>query len=709
MQAQKYKISAISLALSAIFSNLAFADDGHAHETITVLGETYRNTATKTSLDPEETPQALSIVTQDELNTRGASSISEAVRYTSGIHTDLRGGMVTRFDLFNIRGFTNYTNFYDGLPLPYNNFFLQPQIDTVAVEQIEVFKGPTSVLYGNMPPGGMVNIIAKSPQKQSAHSVGVSAGTNNLQQAKFDSTGQIGDSDFTYRIVGLARKKDGQVDTSKEERYVIAPSLDWQVTDNTLINFNAYYQDDPEGNVFTSVPASGSVLSNPVGKLSPDTFLGDENWSMFDRQVLLVGYKILHNFNNQWQFLQNARFMDASMKQEEVFNSFLMADNRTMARTAFATDEEVKSFVIDNQLSGYFETGSIGHNLLIGIDYQSVDTDVFGKQTSPLVTPLLQDIFNPNTNSIDRDTLFFAGDRKTEVDMTQLGVYLQDQFTWNNLVMVAGLRWDSVESDTKAVENNYVFATTTNNTEKIDDTNISMRVGALYQFDNGIHPYASYSESFEPISGVDAAGRAFEPSTGEQWEVGVKYAPLTSGLQASVALFHITKEKAMLNDPDNLSAPRYQAGEIVSQGAELEAKWQASEQLDLTANYTYVDMEITKDDFYNQEGRTPVWVPEQTASLWGNYYFTDTLNGLRLSTGVRYVGEAQLDPQNSDTVPDYTLVDAAASYVFSSLDDTTLTVSATNLFDKEYFSCYDQISCWYGEERTIEASIDYSF
>ncbi|MDF5560136.1 TonB-dependent receptor plug domain-containing protein, partial [Vibrio parahaemolyticus] len=221
------------------------------------------------------------------------------------------GGAVSRLDLFNIRGFINYTNFYDGLPLLYNGWNLQPQVDSVALEQIEVFKGPTSVLYGNIPPGGMVNIIAKAPQSTPSHSVSISTGTNSLKELTFDTTGQIGDSNVDYRIVGLAKQRDGQADTSEDERYVLAPSFNWQATESTLVNVNVYYQNDPSAGIYTTVPASGSVIKNPLGSMSPSTYLGDEDWNTYEREVLMMGYKVQHDFNNNWQFLQNARYMTA--------------------------------------------------------------------------------------------------------------------------------------------------------------------------------------------------------------------------------------------------------------------------------------------------------------------------------------------------------------------------------------------------------------
>ncbi|MFN1651236.1 TonB-dependent siderophore receptor [Vibrio rotiferianus] len=706
----KFHRSTLAVVVSALIAGHAVADEDVTQlETMTVLGETYRNTATKTSLDPEETPQAITIITKDEMDLRGVSTVSEALRYSSGVNTELRGGAVTRLDLFNIRGFINYTNFYDGLPLLFNGWNLQPQIDAAAVEQVEVFKGPTSVLYGNIPPGGMVNIIAKTPQSEPANTVSVSTGTNSLKELSFDTTGQIGDSNVNYRIVGLAKQRDGQAETSEDERYLIAPSFDWQATDNTLVNVNVYYQNDPSAGIYTTVPAAGSVLDNPLGSLSPDTYLGDKNWNTYEREVLMVGYKILHDFNNNWQFLQNARYMTADSYQENTYNSPLAADYRTIGRNAYLTDEDSTSFVIDNQLSGYVAHGNFEHNLLFGLDYQYLDSDVKYKDT--LGYSLTQDIFNPNHNQIDRNALKFAYQQALDIKTKQLGVYFQDQLRYNNLVMIAGLRWDTYESDTNTVSD--YLGTVTPSKEKLDENNISFRVGALYELDFGLSPYLTYSESFEPIAGADASGKAFDPSTGHQWELGFKYAPLGGDVSGNLALFHITKKNAILTDPNNPYAPQYQAGEVVSQGAELEAKWQATPQADLTLNYTYINMEIKEDNYYHQEGKTPVWVPEQTASLWANYYYEGTLTGLRTSAGVRYVGKTEMDAQNSDQVPDYTLVDLAASYDLSaasqSLDGASVTVSASNIFDEEYYSCYDKNNCWFGAERSIEAKLEYKF
>lgn len=174
MQFVRPTLTVVAATISTLLTGSVLAapaqrsQETQADETLTVLGQTYRNTATKTRLDPIETPQAISVVDGETLEQRGASSVSEALRYVPGVNTELRGGAVNRLDLFNIRGFDNYQNFYDGLLLQYNEWNLQPQIDPVAIEQLEVFKGPTSVLYGSMPPAAWSTLSPSTPSARQA-------------------------------------------------------------------------------------------------------------------------------------------------------------------------------------------------------------------------------------------------------------------------------------------------------------------------------------------------------------------------------------------------------------------------------------------------------------------------------------------------------------------------------------------------------------
>ncbi|MCG9681740.1 TonB-dependent siderophore receptor [Vibrio sp. Isolate23] len=701
-----FKRSTLTLALLTAFSAPVMAADEVSQdttelETITVMGKAYRNTATKTSLEPEETPQSISIIEGEQLEQRGVTSINQALRYVPGVATENRGSAVTMFDDFTIRGFqTKNLNYYDGLSMLHlTGWNLQPQVDPIALQQVEIFKGPTSVLYGAMPPSGMVNMIAKTPQEEASTKVGVATGSRNLMRASIDTTGQIGDSDFSYRLIALARKQDSQVDNAEEERYVLAPSLDWQATDKTLVNFNVYYQNDPSMGINSSMPLE--VLE----KSAPSVSMGDVNWSKFEREVLMVGYKINHEFNSNWTLLQNARFIDASLYQENTYHTAGLNSDGTLTRTPYSTDEELKGFVIDNQVSGIVDIAGIENNLLFGIDYQSMDGNTvyseYGVDASSgfgKFEPL-----NPNNNLLDRDDLTKTSEYLDDSESKQLGIYFQDQVRLDQLVLIGGGRFDQYESES-------VYYST-----KSDHNHFTYRVGALYELESGLSPFASYATSFEPAPGVDKNNRAFDPETGEQVEVGVKYMSADMSKTATASFFHITKKNMLMTDPSNVYGPRIQVGEAVSQGIELEGRWFASESLDIAASYTYLDMEIIKDSGNDLEGTTPIYAPEHSANIWANYkVFTGLFAGTRISGGARYVGEMEMNAANTQgKVPSYTAVDMSVGYdlghVSESLNGATANLIVNNVFDKEYYSCYNQYNCWFGAEQSVEVNVKYEF
>ncbi|MCE7565357.1 TonB-dependent siderophore receptor [Aliivibrio fischeri] len=701
---------ATAIASSFLFPISAMANDDSASddvETISIFGQAYRNTATKTSLEPEETPQGITVLDGEVLEQRSVKSLNEALRYVPGVTTEQKGGAVTMYDTFNIRGFDVNQSYYDGLVLQYlNGWNLQPQIDPIAIQQIEVFKGPTSVLYGSMPPGGMVNMIAKTPQKEKSTDVKVATGTGNLVEASIDTTGQFGDSDFSYRFIALARQKDGQVDYTEEERYVIAPSVDWQVSDRTLINFNMYYQNDPSMGMNSSMPASGMIYDNPNGSTDPSTFVGDKNWSTFEREFFMAGYKINHEFNNNWSFLQNFRYMNASLYQENTYHIESNFDPSTgnLDRNIYSTDESSTGYTIDNQLSGRVMVGSVEHNLLFGIDYQKLDGDSLYQEFGTTSQFGNFNIFNPNNNMIDRGKLTQSYESKEKISVEQLGFYTQDQIRIDRLVLIAGGRFDQYKSSN----------TTSTTSKDADQSQFSYRVGALYELESGFSPFISYATSFEPAAGLDAKGNSYDPELGEQIEAGVKYESADYTKTASASVFKIVKSDALMSDPSDPWGPQLQIGEIRSQGLELQGQWMVNDSWDIAANYTYIDMEITKDSGNDLEGKTPIYVPTHAASLWSNYYIYDgILTGTRISGGLRYVGEMEMDAANTDKVPDYTLADVSIGYeldgISESLTGATAQLSATNLFNTEYYSCYDSANCWYGAEQTVELSINYNF
>jgi len=694
---QRHTRSIIALSVAAALALPTFAiaadqTESTATESITVLGKTYRNTATKTSLESEETPQAINLIEGEALTYRATKSLGEALRYTPGITTDFYGADASFLDLFTIRGFDVSQSYYNGASLQMlSGWNLQPQIDPIALEQIEVFKGPTSVLYGAMPPGGMVNLIGKSPQQVQQTTLSASIGTDNLTTLSVDSAGQIGDSDVNYRFVGLATQSDTQTSVAGNERYVIAPSIDWNISDKTLLNVNLYYQDDPQIGNNTSM-AESILLDN-----DSDFSLGDENWNNTERELFLAGYKFQHEFADDWTYLQNFRYMNAEFKQDNTYTYSYDETTGDVTRVLYSTEETSEGIVFDNQLAKKLKIGAVEHNLLVGIDYQKLDgTALYSTYGISTINAN-----SPDNSLIDTSTLTESVYSDDKIHSEQIGVYAQDQIQWGNTVLIAGLRYDNYSAEGTAYGAAY----------ENDATNLSYRVGALYNFDNGLSPFVNFATSFEPINTVN-----LDPELGRQVEVGLKYQSEDSAIAGSAALFNIVKSDVLMVDPDSIGTGTYtyvQLGEVTSQGLELEAKWFVTPSFDISASYTYLDVEVTKDTFY--EGTTPIFNPEHSANLWANYVVDDGLfGGSRASAGVRYVGEMQKDASNTQgMVPDYTLVDLSLGYdlgyASTSLEGATVNLIVNNLFDKQSYACYNEDSCWNNADRSAELQVNYSF
>lgn len=671
-------------------------------DTLEVKGQTYRNTATKTQLDPEETPQAITTITNEELEERGVESLAEALRYTSGVNTELRGGSITRFDFFNVRGFSNDTAYYDGLQLMFNGWNIQPQIDSAAIDQIEVFKGPTSTLYGASATGGMVNLISKAPKEESQNTVEVSLGSDNKKEVSLDSTGAISDT-VNYRVVSMIREKDGQATTSDEERIMIAPSIDIQVSENTLLNVNMYYQNDPSAGVYSALPSKGTVYDNINGQLDSSAYAGDGNWETYEREVLLFGYKLDHTINDTWSFLQNARITTADAYQENTYSSSLDSDERTLNRRAYLTDESSEGINLDNQFSGLFDVGNAEHNILVGVDYLSLESDI---KYEDAVAPSL-DLYSPNYSQIIGDNLDFAASGYSSdftINKEQLGFYLQDQIRLDQWVLIAGGRYDQYsyeESGTK-----YGSAAT----DSVEANEFSGRIGALYELENGLSPFVSYSQSFEALSGSDSGGNVNEPSTSDQWEAGVKYT--TNGFYAGVTAYQIIKDNFLT--PTTSTYVTRQVEEARSRGIEIDLQKSLTPELSLAASFTFQDVEITEDSTNAIVGNTPIRTPDTLINTWVSYEPQQgKLIGSKFNVGLRHVGETQVDAQNSDTVPSYTLVDLSIGYDLAQLSTewkgASLQFAVSNVFDETYYTCYDTSNCWFGADRSFELKGRYEF
>lgn len=649
----------------------------------------------KTDTPLVETPQAVSVITRDQIDAQNAQSLNQVMRYVAGVTPETRGSVATRYDQLTLRGFTP-GSYLDGLRLV-SGSYAGFQLDTSAVERVEVLRGPASVLYGQASPAGLVNFVSKRPTGERFNQFDLQYGSFNTRQASVDLGGSLNDDkSLLYRFNGLVRAADGQVDLTESRRIAINPSVTWKAGDDTTITVLAGYQRDPKAGSYGSVPAAGSALPNRYGEVPRNFYDGDPNFETFDRTQASLGYEVTHRLNGVWTLRQNARWMHSEVDYKSVYGSSTLTstDPRVIRRATIATLADLDGGAIDNQAQARFDTGPVHHTLLMGFDYyrQRLATQqrTGGAPDLNIFAPVYNQ-FIPNPPVTSSQTQISA----------QSGVYAQDQIKIDRLVFLLGGRVDWASSETTN--------RMTNRTTDSFDRAMTGRVGVVYLFDNGIAPYASYSESFEPQSGTDFSGKPFEPTRGAQYEVGVRYQPPGSNSLLTLSLFDLRRTNVTTSDPAH-TGYSVQTGEVRSRGVELEGRASLGGGVSATAAYSYLDNKVTKSTT-NTVGTTPYGVAAHTASGWLDYTVSSgPLRGLGLGVGARFVGSTFGDAANSFKVPSYTLADAAIRYDLSELrrdlDGWQVAVNASNLFDRRYVTaCYSTAWCWYGPQRAVMASL----
>ncbi len=654
------------------------------------------SSATKGDAPLIETPMSVSVIDSSRIDELGLESVAQALRYTAGVSPETRGGVVTRYDLFNLRGFAVSAPFYNGLGTQYDGWYAEAQPEVSTLERIEVLKGPASVLYGNTPPGGLVNLVAKTPVENQTNSIEISGGSFNTREAELDVGGHLG-SDVLYRVEAMGREADGQAVTTSNERYALAPSVTWKVDNDTQITFLGLLQRDPRSDAYGAVPSQGSVLANPYGKLSADFYDGDSSYEKFNRTQVMAGYEASHRFNDMFSVQQNFRWQQVGVNYESVYSYGLQDDNRTLTRYSIYSNERTRGLAVDTQGKAVFSTGPISHEVLAGVDYQNATSHIeVGYGGAPDL-----DILDPDNSIGLSPSQLPTPAYETTVKPEQTGLYVQDQIKWDRLVLMLGERKDwynQTTTDALALSSSV-----------ISQQHYSGRAGLLYHFDSGLAPYVSYSQSFEPQEGLSFDGKPFVPTTGEQYEAGVKYETPSKRTLVTLAGFNITRDNLLTPDPIHENAS-VQTGAARSRGVELEGKAAVNDWLTLSGEYTHLDVVYTRDNG-GLVGKAPVGVPADKASAWAEI---KPVGYAGFGLGVRYLGKSWGDPDNTFQVDDATLVDLAAHYdlgnLSASLKGARLSVSVNNLFDKRYVSsCYSAEWCWFGSERTVQAALKYSW
>jgi len=651
----------------------------------------HRTTAgVKTDTPIVEVPQSISVITAQELQDRNVQSVTEAVQYSAGVQVNNFGGNEIRNDWIVVRGFDIKPSgdFRDGMAqVYYDQFRVRPP--AYALERVDIIRGPASVLYGQIIPGGLIDRITKRPTAEPLREVQLQIGNFDRYQGAADFAGALdADGQFQFRLTGLIRNSGTQDKYDKDHRYkndtlYIAPAFTWAPDDATSLTLLAHYQrDDNDGE------------SRPV---YPTRFLvGDYTYDRNLRHAYSIGYLFEHRFSDSLTIRQNARFTTGDIELRNLYQLRLTGP-RTLARYALHARQEADFGTIDTQVENKFSTGALSHTLLAGIDYRHLDgTSWYSNGTAPDLD-LLVPVYG--------QTIPLPGAAGTWLDQKerrrQTGLYVQDQISFaDKWVLTIGGRQDWAQ--------NRITDHLTGTTTTIKGDKFTWRAGLSYVSPQGLVPYVSYATSFEPQAGTDFFGNPFVPTSGEQYEIGLKYQLPGGNALITASVYQLTQQNVLTPDPDDLH-PGFsvQTGEIRARGFEIEGKAEPVRNLDVIASYTYNDIEVTRSNSTNL-GRVPTTTPRHLASLWANYTVdSGPLNGIGFGLGGRYHGKTFADNLNTIVNRDYVMVDANVHYDFGTW---RLAVNANNLFDKETVVCRNTaINCRFGAERTVIGTLTYRF
>lgn len=652
-------------------------------------------TASKSATPLEKTPASVSVVTEEQMADQAVHSVAEAMRYTPGVASEYRGASNVSDETY-IRGFGYVPRFLDGLSFGVSGSHVQ--MDPWLLASVEVLKGPASVLYGQASPGGIINMTSKLANGETINHVVAETGTGARAGLKFDFASPLAGTDWSWRLVGLAENVDTQEEGLRVKRYMLAPSVTWAPSDATRLTINAMAFNEPFAGFRNFRQALGTLYPTVHGLIPADFLVGDPDYEIYERSGGLLGYRFEHRFDNGVTFRQNARYGSFDTHQQTLVWGRLLADERTITRTITDSRENARQFALDNQVELRAVTGAVDHAILLGLDlkYSEIEQTVsYGGAVSSI------DWLDPVYGRDNISVTLAPNSTDARTRASQHGVYVQDQMTIGRLNAVAGLRYDWTQ--TRA--DDYIADTRTD----FDSEALTGRFGAIYDAGHGLSPYFSYSTSFEPVLQAPLAGEApFDPTRGEQWEVGVKWVPAGWDAVVTTSLYDLRQKNVLKSVTGTTPTVYEQVGEIKSRGFELEGRANVTEALSLLASYSYNDSRISQSNNPDEIGTHNDRVPRHQASIWGKYAFR---SGFDLRLGVRYVGESWARG-NSFTVPGVTLVDMAVGYDFGRMDrryeGLRAQLNVANLFDEVYTaSCASAYACFIGTERVVTASLDY--
>lgn len=662
-------------AAGALNAGAALAQEAPASDTVVVVGRYLsldQVNAVKTPTPILNLPQSLSIVDRTQIENQGFESLGDVIRYTPGVaisqgegHRDsiiIRGNQTTA-DFF-LNGLRDDVQYYRPL---YN------------LEQIEILRGSNALLFGRGGGGGVINRVTKDPEiGQSFASAAAGLDTFGAGTVSADANLALGER-AAVRLNAFAETFANHRDVFDGERYAINPTLGFELSPQTeLVLYYEYVNDDRV--VDRGVP-SVSVANGPDRPLEgfDETFFGSPEENFTTLEANIFNARLDHTFNDMLRGNVTARYADYDKLYQNLYPAGFDAPAGLVTLDGYQDITARENLIVQGNLVGEFDTGSIGHTLLVGAEYGDQSTDnarndnLFAASNDDQITIAFTDpLAIPDFSFVTP-----VRDRSSEVAFSSF--YIQDQIDLtDSFKLIAGLRFDRF--DVSVLDRRAALNPGDDGRRGRVDEEISSRLGFIYKPAENVSIYAGYSETFLPSAGdqfltLTTTSEDLKPQVFENREVGVKW-DLNSGLAITAALFRLEQGQFTSVDPDNPAVTITVPGST-TEGFELQLSGTLTQRWSVNAGYSYLDGVVEGGAFDGNETRQ---TPEHMVSVWNQYEATDRLS---LALGLTHQDSFFVLENNAVEVPSYTRVDAAAYYDVS--DRTRLQLNVENLFDVDYF------------------------
>lgn len=740
----------ISLINSAYIGKAVAETEDPSLEEIVVVGRTefFRPTsassATKFDLPVNETPQAISILTDDILNTFGTKDVFGVDKFIAGVnstgngastnyflgHIQARGFALDQLSGYKINGFSTIREF---------------QPDMVAVQQVEFLKGPSSVVYGVNNYGGTINTILKTPEGKKSNALAAQFGSYESYRISYDSTGPLNQSGtYRYRAATAWEDRHSIKEDFEFERFPLYLSLQGDVTEQLQLDTYLYYQDENSVDDFglVGVQKADGNIDEPF-YIDRKIFMGDSDYNKTERESLQIFTSLKNTFNNGFYLQGKVGYTENITSYQAIYvYNYGYLDGPFVDVYTKVDEREISSWDSELSFGGEFDLGEHTNTFIVLMEYRELD---FEFDSFPFDYVGNVDQTNPDfsgfANNLNSNILGVSNGGRDE-DQERLALAAQVLFRpTDKLSVLLGARWDSVKQSVVDIKfdpdpTDDVIFSERNLQSQTDNKQITFRGGIVYEINSDLNGYLNYSEGFLPQEGITRSGSTIDPEEGIQWELGLKGEFFDGKLGTNVALFKIYRKDVAIADPTNnfqlQEDFRITGGEQDHEGIEIELMGEVTSGLNLILTYAYLDTEIKKESVGlpfgdSSLGNSVIGAPDKTASLFFEYQFKgNLLEDISLNGGASYVGRRPTQQQNLVgeygggpgfpivLLDDYLTVDFGLRYF--GIDDFIISLQVTNVFDEDYFNAaqLDADCCAVnflqrGQSREFNVDITYDF